>query len=176
MRLSRGIWILGVAATFFALGGAYVTVFAYMLLCLDSCPDVSGMILSGQPLGFIDLLLPLVFLVPSLTMILAAWIWEIADLRRMSAGRTRVSVALFPLIAIVVGVTITLLISVMSHGRAVSHIYGVWPGTYSLVSLLSGIYALVLWPLLVTLVAIFWRRPAQSGALPPPPRAASDSA
>ena len=36
MRLSHGIWILGLAATLFALGSIYVTVFVYMLLCLDS--------------------------------------------------------------------------------------------------------------------------------------------
>ena len=152
---------MGLASTLFVLGSAYVTVFAYMLLCLDSCPDVSGMILRGQPLGFIDLLIPLEYLIPSLAMIVAAWIWEIVDLRRMNAWRTRVVVALFPLISIIVGGAVTLLVRVASHGRMVGYPYSVWPGTYNLVSDLSGIYALALWPLLVTLVALFWRRPAQ---------------
>ena len=160
--MSRGIWIMGLASTLFVLGGAYVAVFFYLLLCLVSCPDVSGMILRGQPLGFIDLLLPLIYLIPSLIMIVAAWIWEIVDLRRMNAGRARLFVSLFPLIAIIVGGAVTLLIRVASQGRGVGYSYSVWPGTYNLVSDLSGIYALALWPLLVALVALFWRRRAAS--------------
>ena len=124
------------------------------------------MILRGQSQGFIDLLLPLVFLIPSLTMIVAAWIWEIVDLRRMNAEHTRIVVAFFPLIAIIVGGAVTLLIRVLDQGRVVSYPYSVWPRTYNLLSDLSGIYALALWPLLVSLVAIFWRGPAPTGVFP----------
>lgn len=156
MRMNRGIWILGLMATLFTVGNVYATVFFYVLMCFDSCLDIGSTILSGQPQSLVVLLLPFAMLIPSLAIGLAAWIWEIVELRRMNAGQTtRVFVALFPLVVIIVGVAVTLLTSVTDQGSVVVHPFNSWSGTF----------ALALWPLLVALVAIFWR-PARPFASP----------
>lgn len=157
MRMNRGIWILALVATLVTLGNVFATTFFYVLMCFDSCLDVGAAITSGQLQSLTALLLPLAALIPSLAMILAAWIWELVELRRINAERARIFVALFPLVVLIVGVAVILLTSVTSPGAVVVRPFNIW----------SGSLALALWPLLVALVGLFWRRSAPSSPATP---------
>ncbi len=157
MRLNRGILALGIAATLFALLNVYASGIMYVLICMDSCADIGSTIAAGGLSGLTQLLLPGAFLAPSLALILTTWIWMLVDLRRQGAARLLVFGYTFPVITLFAGLVITLLTSVNTKGGLVVYPFNV----------LYGSFALALWPLLIMLVAIFWRRPAQSGELPP---------
>ncbi len=166
MRLNRGILALGITATLITLGNAYATIIFYVLICMDSCTDLGSLVSANGLSGLTPLLLPSVLLVPSLALILSAWIWMLVELRRLQAARLLAFGYIFPVIALVAGLAISLLTSVNAQGGLTIYPFNVW----------NGSFALALWPLLVTLVAIFWRGPTRSEALPPPARTASDSA
>ena len=159
--MSRGIWIMGLASTLFTLFNVFLTFFLYKLLCLDghrtpgnlpgSCTDL-GSFLAGNHLT--SLLITNAYLLPCLGVILGVWRWMLVELRRQRAARLLTFGYAFPVIVLVTDIAITLLSSGQTHGTLIVRMINLWYGSF----------ALALWPLLVTLVALFWRRPAQSEA------------
>ena len=168
MRMSRGVWIMGLASTLFTIFNVFLTFILYELMCLegprtpgslpDSCTDLGSFIAGGN---LTSLLITNAYLLPCLGVMLGVWIWMLADLRRLRAARLLPFVYVFPVIVLVTGIAITLLTSLQTHGALIVRVINLWYGSF----------ALALWPLLVTLVALFWRRstqPAQSEAAPGP--------
>lgn len=159
MRLSRGILALGIGATLFTLGNVFYTFIIYELLCIDgprqpgSCTDISSLVAAN---GLTPLLIPSAALLPCLSLILGAWIWMLVDVRQLRAARLLIFGYSFPVIALVIGLAVTLLTSFNSQGMLIVQPLNLWYGDF----------ALALWPLLVTLVALFWRRPAQTAPAP----------
>src|SRR5579859_7449937 len=149
MRMNRGILALGIVATVATVANVYATIIFNALLCSDSCSSLGATLTSGQPQTILGMLIPLALLFPSVTLTLAGWVWELVDLRRMGAGRQRAFVAWLPVIAILVGVAATLLTGYTSQSGWQLYPFNTWFGSF----------ALALWPLLLTLVAVFWRRP-----------------
>ncbi len=158
MRLSRGLWIMGLAGTLFTLLNVYFTVVIYGLWCIDTCAeDVGSILVERGSNSLTQLLLVNVFLIPCLSVIFAVWIWMLVDLRRQQAMRLFAFGCAFPVFALVTWVVVTFLTS--SHSQKALAVYTV--------NLWYGSFALALWPLLVTLVAIFWRpaRPVTSPSM-----------
>ena len=152
MRMSRGIWIMGLAGTLFTLLSVYFTLILYGFWCIDTCAeDVGSIVAQRGPNSLTGLLFINAFFIPCLVVILGVWIWMLVDLRRQQATRLFAFGCAFPAFALATWVVVVLLTSSYSQtGLAV------YTG-----SLAYGSFALALWPLLVTLVALFWRRPAQ---------------
>jgi hypothetical protein len=149
-RLNRGLLILGIVAIPSAFINAYVSgAFFVLFTCFDACLNVGNAIGQGQFTDLTALILPLFALAPALLFIVLCWIWELVELRRWHASQTMRMVWLFPVLTLVVLVSVTLLTSLTSSGALVVTGLNVWYGTL----------ALALWPALIALVAGFWKGP-----------------
>jgi hypothetical protein len=157
MRLSRGIWIMGLCATLFTLLNVLATELLYGLWCIDTCNEDVGTIIAQRGSNALAGLFVIdAFLIPCLVPVIGVWIWMLVDVRRQRAARLLIFGYTFPVLSLALWVVIVFLTSSHSQKALVVYTGNLWIGSF----------ALVLWPLLVTLVAIFWHGPAQSGALP----------
>ncbi len=145
--MNRGIFIIGVVSIFVTLGNIFVSGIFNVLTCFDTCPSLASMI-ANSPLSA---LLYVVFLIPALTLILIAWIWELRELRQAQAMGLLAFAATFPLIALAA-------IFVGAVLAAVSQ--GIPPLEFTPLHLWDGEFALALWPLLVSIIAFARRQRA----------------
>lgn len=150
MRLNRGIIILGLAATLVTVANVFGSLIFDVLLCFDSCPTV-GETIQSSGFSAITLLFPQLFLFPALILIVVVWVWALREARTLGAGRLRIAIACLPLLALAAVVTVTFLTSLTPQGLLMHPI-----------NIGFGTYALAGWPLLVALIAAFWRPSAQA--------------
>ena len=162
MRLNRGIIILGLAATVVTVASVYFTLILDALLCFDSCPTV-GATIQAEGFAAIRLLYPQLFLLPALILIVVVWLWELRETRRLGARRLATAIAWLPLLAFVAIVAVAFLTSITPDGLRMHPI-----------NIGFGTFALAGWPLLVALIAAFWR-PA-TPPVPAPPATPETSA
>lgn len=158
MRLNRGIIILGIVATLVTLVNVYFSLIIDALLCFDSCSDIGSRIASGQYQQLPSALFPLLLLFPSAILIVVVWIWAINEARRLGAGRIVSAIASYPAIALIAAIAVAFLTSISERGLVM------YP-----INIGYGSFMLALWPLLVTLTAIFWRGAAPMPAPMPGP-------
>lgn len=160
--MNRGILILGIVGIVFALANAFAAGLFAVLTCFDSCSSALS-IARNAPLS---ILAYFVWLAPALTLILAAWIWQIVELRRMGARGMLAFAATFPIITVVVMAAVTL-IAAASAGFA--------PLAFTPLHLWTGEFGLAVWPLLVSIVAFVRRQRtgAPGAGSTTPPNAAS---
>lgn len=155
MRLNRSIVILGLAATLVTVANVFGTLILDALLCFDSCPTV-GETIQANGFGAISLLDPQLFLFPSLMMIVVVWLWALREIRRLGGQRLAVVVAWLPLLALLAVVAVAFLTSITPQGLRMRPI-----------NIGFGTFALAGWPLVVALIAAFWRPDAQPGPAAP---------
>lgn len=160
MRLNRGVMILGIVATLVTLVNVYFSLIIDALLCFDSCSDVGSQIASGDTRGLLSLLLPLLTLFPSAVLIVVAWAWEINEAQRFSARRLLSAVISFPAVSLIAAIAVAFLTSISERGLVM------YP-----INIGYGSFMLALWPLLITLTAIFWQRSTSTSAPMPGPAA-----
>ena len=161
--MNRGILIIGIASVFVALGNVYASGIFFVLICIDSCPPALQLIGASPQ----TVLLPFVALWPALALILVAWVWEIIELRRLRARGTLLFVALAPLIALAAIAGATALTAATQNTA---------PLNFKPLQLWAGEFAIVIWPLLVSIIAFIQRRRAVgagAGSPIPPPSPAS---
>ncbi|HEX8996589.1 MAG TPA: hypothetical protein VF812_11200 [Ktedonobacterales bacterium] len=144
--MNRGVFIIGLAGIVMAVANVFASGIFAVLFCFDSCPPVLSNY--SSPLAA---LLPLVILAPTLALILVAWIWELRTLRRLEARGALIFAALFPLIALAAIAGLTAL-TAASEGAA--------PVNFTPLQLSTGEFAIVIWPLLVSIVAFIYRQRA----------------
>lgn len=142
--INRGILIIGIVGVVWTLGNVFASSIYAALACFDSCPSV--LTLAGS--SPLTLLLPVLLLSPSLVLIVVGWIWELIALRRMRRQGGVIVVALAPLFTLVAVLGVAAIAAVDS---------GLAPQDFNPLHLLTGAFALALWPLLVSVVAFIWR-------------------
>lgn len=149
--IPRGVLIIGIAAAALTAINVFVSGIFAALACFDTCSSM-GSLVASSPL--VLLVAPLL-VAPSLALIGVGWIWELIALRRMRRQGALVVVALAPLIALAVGLAVAALDAVSD---------GVAPLAFTPIHLWVGGFALTLWPLLVSVVAVILRerRPARA--------------
>lgn len=148
--IPRGVLIIGIAAAALTAINVFVSGIFAALACFDTCSSMGAMVKSSP----LVLLLAPLLVAPSLALIGVGWIWELIALRRMRRQGALVVVALAPLIALAVGLAVAALDAVSD---------GVAPLAFTPIHLWVGGFALTLWPLLVSVVAVSLRerRPAR---------------
>jgi hypothetical protein len=159
---NRNLVGLGLVGAVFAALNVWFTALFYNIMCYSfhgygGCPPVGTMIATMGASGVVNLLLPSFFLFPSLIFVVIIWLWLAGELRRAGQTRPRLWTFSFPLLALALGAIITLFASLISQGELKVYPTHVWVGSW----------ALVLWPLLVTIVA--WRTPPSTTAPETPP-------
>ncbi|HEX8732619.1 MAG TPA: hypothetical protein VF725_11245 [Ktedonobacterales bacterium] len=155
MRLNRGIIILGLAATVVTVASVYFTLILDALLCFDSCLTV-GATMQAEGFSAIRLLFPQLFLLPALILIVVVWLWELRETRRLGGRGLAAAIAWLPLLALIAIVAVAFLTSLTPQGLRM------YP-----INIGFGTFALAGWPLLVALIAAFWRPAAPPVPAPP---------